>query len=141
MGVQNILCFNIISTELRFFIEFLYSSCVVMFLGFFLRRRATPWASVGSLWDAFVAPGLPFSCSGTTVLRFQHFLLFIILLIFMNSKKHTMFLRFLAYLGPRLVALGPPAGSREWFFIEFFLSTLVMGVQNILCFYIISTEP
>ena len=48
--------------------------------------------SLGLCWvtlDAFVAPGLPcgppVGRSGTTVLRFQHFLLFIILLIFMNS--------------------------------------------------------
>ena len=85
MGVQNIL----ISIKPRFFIEFFHSSCVVLFLNLFLRRRATPWASDGSLWDAFVGPGLPCGLpvgrSGTTVLRFQHFLLFIILLIFMNS--------------------------------------------------------
>ena len=74
-------------------------------------------ASDGSLWASFVGPGLPcgppVGRSGTTVLRFQHFLLFIILLIFMNSSKHTMFLRFLAYVGPRLVALGAPVGSGD----------------------------
>ena len=69
--------------------EFFHSSCVFMLLGLFLNRCAF---SLGLSWvtlDAFVAPGLPcgppVGRSGTTVLRFQHFLLFIILLIFMNS--------------------------------------------------------
>ena len=89
MGVQNILCFHIFSTKHRFFIEFFHSSCVLLFPGLFLSRRVIPEASDGSLWASFVGPGLPCGppvCRfGTTFLRFQHFLLFIILLIFMNS--------------------------------------------------------
>ena len=42
MGVQNILCFYIISTKPRFFIEFFHSSCVVLFRNLFLSRRAIP---------------------------------------------------------------------------------------------------
>ena len=79
----------IFATKPRFFIEFFHSSCVLLFPGLFLSRRVISEASDGSLWASFVGPGLPCGLPvgrfGTTVLRFQHFLLFIILLIFMNS--------------------------------------------------------
>ena len=102
------------STKPRFFIEFFHSSCVVLFLSLFLSRRAIPEASDGSLWASFVGPGLPCGLpvgrSGTTVLRFQHFLLLHLLFIFVIFYFYIMFSMFLAYLGPRSVALGPPGG-------------------------------